>query len=101
MAYRFKRGNSSVEAGVRRIATEEIDGAIDEIDDNGLELHETVHQVRKRCKKLRGLIRVVRPAFDDYQDENAAFREAARALSYVRDTEALIETYDDLVGDVP
>lgn len=97
MAYRFKRGDSSVEAGVRRIATEQIGGAIDEIDDDGLELHETVHQVRKRCKKLRGLIRVVRPAFDDYQDENAAFREAARALSYVRDTEALIETYDDLV----
>ena len=27
MAYRFKRGDSSVEAGVRRIATEEIGGA--------------------------------------------------------------------------
>ncbi|MEJ8571445.1 CHAD domain-containing protein [Microbaculum marinum] len=97
MAYRFKLSDASVEAGVRRIALDQIDKAIAEIDDAEADQHETVHQFRKRCKKLRGLIRLVRPAFPAYADENAAFRDAARTLSPVRDSEALIETYDALM----
>jgi CHAD domain-containing protein len=62
-----------------------------------LERHETVHQVRKRCKKLRGLIRLVRPEFKDYQQENQFFRDAARELSYVRDAQSMIECFDRLV----
>lgn len=97
MSYHLKRSDSSVQEGVRRIALSQIDSAIADIDDDRLEVHETVHEVRKRCKKLRGLIRLVRPAFGDYQAENAAFRDAANQLSYIRDAEALIETYDDLL----
>ena len=97
MTYRFKRGDSSVEEGLRRIAVDQIDSAIAEIDDEDLDRHEVVHQVRKRCKKVRGLIRLVRPAFGDYAAENAAFRDAAQALSYLRDSEALLETHDLLM----
>jgi len=96
MSYRFDQ-DESVQAGVRRIAGEQIDKAIGEIDDDQLDAHETVHQVRKRCKKVRALARLVRPAFDDYREENERFRDAARTLSHIRDLTATIETFDDLV----
>lgn len=94
MSYRLKRGDKTVVGGVRRIALSQIDAAIGEIDDQDLDVHETVHQVRKRCKKLRGLIRLVRPAFTDYKAENARFRAAASSLSALRDTQAMIESYN-------
>lgn len=97
MPYRFKRSDASVAEGGRRIAFEQIDKAVGEIDDAAIGLNETVHQVRKRCKKLRGLLRIVRPVFSDYKAENRCFRDAARSLSSLRDAEALLETYDDLV----
>lgn len=97
MAFHFEFGDSTVQDGLRRIAIEQIDKAIGEIDDTTLGTHKTVHQIRKRCKKLRGLVRLVRPVFGDYSAQNAVFRDAAGAISFVRDTEALIETYDALV----
>lgn len=83
---------------MRRIAVEQIDAAMAEIDDKALDEAETVHQVRKRCKKLRGLVRLVRPAFAAYSRENAAFRDAAAGLSFVRDAEVLLETFDGLIA---
>jgi CHAD domain-containing protein len=96
MTYRFKR-KESVEEGIRRIATEQIDRALYEIDDDALDRHETVHQLRKRCKKLRALARLVRPAFPDYGRVNAIFRDAARELSYLRDAHVVVETFDHLI----
>jgi len=98
MSYHLTRNDGSVEAGLRRIAVSQIDTAIAEVDDGDLDAHATVHQVRKRCKKLRGLIRLVRPSFADYAAENAAFRDAAKELGDVRDSEAAVETYDKLLG---
>lgn len=97
MAYRFRRGDESVQHGLRRIAADQIDKAIAEVDDRGMGAAATVHQLRKRCKKLRGLIRLVRPAFGDYGEENALFRDAAAGLSGLRDMDAQIETYDALL----
>lgn len=62
-----------------------------------MDRHKIVHQVRKRCKKLRGLIRLVRPEFADYSAENAEFRDAARRLSPVPDARAILECYDRLI----
>ncbi len=98
MSYSFDRRDTDVQAGLRRIALDQIDKALEESEDADLPLAERIHQVRKRCKKLRGLIRLVRPAFAGYQDENAAFREAARRLSDVRDAAALVETCDRIRG---
>lgn len=89
----------NVEEGVRRIVAEQIDRAISEIDDAELDRHEAVHQVRKRCKKIRGVLRLVRPALGDrFSVENAWFRDAASELSHLRDAEALVETFDSLMG---
>ncbi|MBO6718753.1 MAG: CHAD domain-containing protein [Rhizobiaceae bacterium] len=98
MPYRFTEDDDRVDAGLRRIAREQIDKAMAEIDDDALPHAETVHQVRKRCKKLRGLIRLVRPVFDDYARENAAIRDAARTLSGLRDDDVLIGTFDALAA---
>jgi CHAD domain-containing protein len=87
---------------LRRIAIEEVEGAVADIDDDNLDMHKTVHEVRKRCKKIRGLLRLLRPAFEDtYQLENAYFRDAARVLSEVRDSTTRIESLDALVRRFP
>lgn len=97
MAYSIRR-QKSVQKSVRKVALEQIDKAIGEIVDEELDRHETVHQLRKRCKKLRGLIRLVRPHFNAYQGENEFFRDAARELSYVRDAQSVIECFDSLTN---
>src|SRR5690606_10093987 len=59
-----------------------------------------IHQARKRCKKLRALLRLFRPGFPDiFQSENAGFRDAAKKLSRVRDADALRECYDTLMAE--
>ena len=98
MAYRFERDFATVQDGVRKIAVELIDDAVKCAGGKGRNIHETVHSLRKSCKKLRGLIRLVRPVFEDYQAENAAFRDAARDFSLLRDGGVLIETYDSLLA---
>lgn len=88
-----------IDVGVRRIATELIDDAIARIETTDRDRHEVVHEVRKNCKKLRGLLRLVRPRVPDlYQAENKYFRDAAASLSGIRDAAAAIESYDALLG---
>lgn len=98
MAFRLRR-KQSVQRSVRMIALEQINKAIDEINDEELDPEETVHQVRKRCKKLRGLIRLIRPGFADYKRENVFFRDLARDLSFLRDTQVSTETLDKLLNN--
>jgi len=90
LAYRFLLRDRTVQSGVRRIAGEQFDRLFSELDDPGLSVDVRVHQVRKRCKKVRGLIRLVRPVFDGYRRENAALRDAARELSELRDSGAML-----------
>ncbi|TCO75855.1 CHAD domain-containing protein [Chromatocurvus halotolerans] len=99
MAYKFRIGESAGD-GIRRMARQQIDKALDEIADGELDQHATVHQVRKRCKKVRALLRLARGDLDAagkiYQRENVCFRDAARRLSNVRDAQAMLETCDKL-----
>lgn len=97
MAYRLARTDSSAESAVRRIAREQIDAAVQAIDDPAVAPDVAVHELRKHCKKVRGLLRLVRPTFADYAAENAAFRDIARGVSPMRDANVLIATYDDVV----
>lgn len=81
-----------VEAALRRVAHEQLEKALNEIDDPALGVHETVHQSRKRCKKLRALVRLVRKSFDGYAEANRALRDAARRVSDLRDAQVHVET---------
>jgi len=98
MAYRWKR-SETVEGAVHRIAHEQIDATVREARDPRLDRDETVHQVRKRCKKLRSLLRLVRACLEPsgtYAAENAAIRDAARRLSGLRDAAVLPATLEAL-----
>ena len=88
----------SVEDGIKRIVSEQIAQAIKEIDNPRLKRSEAIHEVRKHCKKIRSVLRLVRPQFEEiYQFENAWFRDTAKGIAELRDAEAIIETYDSLL----
>ena len=92
------RHHESVQIAVRRVAAEQVQMAIHEIRDETMDRHDVVHLLRKRCKKLRGLLRLVRPVLDRvFDDENAFFRDLSREMSFVRDSQALIEAFDRLL----
>lgn len=99
VSYALERDEAPAEA-VRRIAAEQVGGALHNLahaDEVGLE--EAVHDVRKRCKQLRGLVRLVRePLGEEYGRANATFRDAARELSVIRDAQALLATFDEMVA---
>jgi len=98
MSYEIKQ-HGDVTKNLRRIARHELGGAIEKIDDEQLHRDEAVHEVRKHCKQLRGLVRLVRPTLARYDAINKRVRDAARLLSDVRDAAALVETYDDVIAD--
>jgi len=101
MAYRITRHDHSLQQALRRIAREQIDAALAELTAPDGDPTEAIHQARKHFKKLRGLLRLVRPGFDDYEKENAAIRDLAATLSGLRDTGALVETHDKLLAAAP
>jgi len=85
-----------VSEGIKRIIDGKVERAIDHID-TGDDPHETVHEVRKRCKEVRAAVRLVRPVLPTYKRENAHYRDAARRLSAIRDAHAAVETVDELI----
>jgi len=93
--YRLKSTLEDQELGLKRMALDQIDKAIGEIDDQRIDADETIHQVRKRCKKIRALVRLYRDALGkDYRSANAHFRDTARLISRNREAVVRIETYD-------
>jgi hypothetical protein len=98
MHFRFRPTDETVEAGVRRIACQEIDAALTLVRAAALPPGRIVHRVRRSCKAVRGLLRLVRPAFPAFAHENAAFRDIGRALAGARDGAVLRDTLDGLAG---
>ena len=98
MAYVIKR-TETVETALKRIAREQIDRALEETADPTMDRHDAVHQSRKRCKKIRALLRLVRPVFEgSYAEENVWYRDAARELAWVRDAQSVLDTHLALVA---
>ena len=98
MAFRFKLGEP-FEEGVRRIAVEQIERAQNELQAKG-DHAVAVHETRKALKRLRALLRLVRPAMGDdvFKQENAQLREIGLSLSGARDRHVLLETVNKLEG---
>lgn len=86
-------------SAVRRVGAEQLTAAIDALD-RGLtdDVEEAVHDVRKRTKKVRGLVRLVRPTIgkDTYRWVNRSLRDAASELSDARDATVLLATFEQL-----
>ena len=97
MAYRLKHRESLPE-GVKRIAREEIRSAVQHLrGKGGIPRDEAIHEARKSIKKVRALLRLVRPELGEfYASESARLRDAGQKLSQLRDLGALITTFDEL-----
>jgi CHAD domain-containing protein len=99
--YRLKRGEPLPE-GLARIARGRIDDAVDELSgETDSSPEEAVHNARKDLKKLRALLRLARGELGTsvYRRENACFRDAAAAMSGVRDADVMLVTLDKLELD--
>ena len=100
MPYAILPEDPSVEAALRRIAREEAEGALKAVGGMG-DLAPRVHEMRKTVKKLRGLLRLVRPVFPEAKAENAVLRDAGRGLSDLRDAAVQLSTIERLTQDLP
>ena len=94
------RSEESLRKGIRRIVRKQLDDALEELTgEHRGQQDEAVHETRKCFKKVRAMLRLVRPVIGtkDYRAENTCLRDAARPLTEVRDAKILIETLDGLV----
>src|SRR5262245_33321317 len=89
----------SLRKGVRRIVREQMDDALERLTGpHKGSRDEAVHEARKCFKKIRAVLRLVRPVIGEkrYREENTCFRDAGRPLTEVRDAKIFIETLDRL-----
>jgi CHAD domain-containing protein len=72
-----------------RVVDALIDSAADGLSNESRNGQQDIHQVRTTIKRLRALLRLIRPAVDSaiFNRENVRLRTAARLLSFARDTE--------------
>jgi len=98
MGYRLKE-HEDLSAGTRRIALEQIDEALDHLQPTVRNKDEAVHDARVCIKKVRALLRLMRESlgYETYKAEDTSYRDAARALSKVRDSAAMLEIFDKLI----
>lgn len=95
--YLIKPSDPDLQAMLRRVAAEELDAALDRLSAAPVG-PDDVHDVRKRVKKLRGLLRLLRFGLPDFAQENAALRAAAAHLSAQRDADVRVATLDRIAG---
>ena len=97
MGFRVKAKESASE-GLSRLARRQITRAIRDLSEDDENPDETIHSVRKRLKKVRALLRVVRPELGKkrYDRQNRRLRDVGRTLSEARDARVLAETLQTL-----
>jgi CHAD domain-containing protein len=95
MAFRFDIQETFLKA-IPRIARERIDRVIESLSEKPRPGAESIHEARKNLKSLRALLRLARGSVDGEvrRRENIFFRDAGRALSTIRDPQALLEALE-------
>ena len=98
MSYRLKT-NEMLAAGIRRIAREQLEGALGKIGSMvaGKEA-EAVHATRKHIKKIRALLRLVRTEIgkEIFREENRRLRDVAQGFSGSRDARVQLQLLEKL-----
>ena len=81
---------------LERLAREQLDRALAALAAPEADVQARVHAARKRCKKVRALLRLVRPHLRgrDWRALNVGLRDAARRVSEGRDAAVFPATYD-------
>jgi CHAD domain-containing protein len=97
MSFRLKR-DASIASEIRRLVSSQLEVAISELKTVGdPESDEAVHDARRRVKKIRAVIRLVRPALDKrYRAVDRELKDVSRLLAPVADGQGIIETLDQL-----
>jgi CHAD domain-containing protein len=97
VGFRIKSG-VDMSAEIRRIVLEQLDIAASELRDVGNpETEEAVHDARRRVKKIRAVIRLVRPVLDKaYRAVDADLSDVSRLLAPVADGQGVIDTLNAL-----
>jgi len=90
MSYRLGAGAASGPAA-RAVAAEQADRALAELEQTDEAVGWRIHQLRKRCKKIRAVARLIRKDLPAYKAHNRAARDIARRLSDERDARVLSE----------
>jgi CHAD domain-containing protein len=87
-----------LDAEVRRIAREQVRASMDDLTTGvAADRQQSIHSARKRFKKLRSLLRLLRPLRDGgFPGEMRLLRDAGRQLAPVRDADVLIVTVREL-----
>ena len=85
--------------GFRRIVEEQLQMALSmarSVEDPDL----SVHGIRKTCKRMRALLRLIRGGFDnpEWDLENIAFRDLSRLLRFHRESAVRLKTLATLDG---
>ena len=99
MSYRLRK--KSLAREVRRVVREELEGTLKELLTVNDQARSTaMHEARKHLKKVRALIRLLRPATGEafYKRENAAMRKAAQRMSSIRDSHVRVQTIKKLIA---
>jgi CHAD domain-containing protein len=98
LAFELQRDEPLHEA-IRRIATERLALAVEELKGGG-DADATVHNVRKRLKELRSVLRLVRRGMNrrTFDRDNRTLRNLGRPLSALRDATVMVETVAALAG---
>ncbi len=100
MPYYLQR-HELIDPGLRRIATEQIDIGLRDFADAEVPDHRKVHSLRIRCKKVRGVLRLLEPLMGDaHLIEDERFRAAAKQLAGNRDEEICARLIAALGGSI-
>ncbi|WP_460538107.1 CHAD domain-containing protein [Echinicola sediminis] len=83
--------DENIATGWKRLITEQCQ-SIAEVLRSRKAPPERIHDIRKSLKKIRGLLRAVKEGFPGYTEENIFFRDAGRAVSKLRDYQAVQDT---------
>jgi CHAD domain-containing protein len=87
--------------GYRRILLEQISSLLRYLSGAELDRTSAVHNARRRCKRIRSVLRLIRAHRKEFaREENGVFREISRWLSPFRDADVRLETFDGLLKEL-
>jgi len=102
MAFRLRQG-ASISDEVRRIVLKQLEAAISELHSVGdPQSDDAVHDARRRVKKIRAIIRLVRPVLDkEYRAVDRDLSTVSRLLAPVADGRGIVETLTEIEHRYP
>jgi CHAD domain-containing protein len=99
MGFKLKE-DESFSNEIKRTVVEQLDKALESLKPTSRSKDEAIHNARVCIKKIRALLRLVRDSLGDdlYRQEDKVYRDSGRMLSKARDSAAMLEIANKLLG---